>query len=333
MGNAAQTVPRTVLQTDVQLHFKAGSARGNVGSLVTEWLGEGSPLGMSPEMFELALGLQPEVVAPFFGVFDTDGNGKVDALEVFSIALALAHGSIDDKLETMIPIFDFSCGGRLNFDEVSILVHSVYRGVHKVCKTPRISDEELMDVARRVFDAHNVPYEDTITKEQIKRWLRSDVDAAAFVDVFQLAFSLADVEVKLAQQEQAQAKIFTQLCTSSTSLPSETLATSSALRSSLGTVSDADYEGFLNSMSGGKLGFSVSLERFLEGMRAFNAFEALDVAREGSLHTKEMRILLWLSSRQEPPDAAVQKLQESLRERGAGERVSRALWLEVILEA
>jgi len=56
-----------------------------------------------------------------------------------------------------------------------------------------------------MFDSHNLPYENTISKEQFKRWLKNDIEATKFVDAFHCGYSLPDVEAILAKKEQRQA--------------------------------------------------------------------------------------------------------------------------------
>jgi len=233
MGNVGRTTPRVVLTDEVQLHFKGQRVNKEVAELLKGWFEEGAPLGLTPEVLEQVMRLQGRA-RPFFETFDTDGNGKVDAFEVLAAFIILASGTVDEKIEAVFPVFDFSAAGRLNFDEANILVHSVYRGLQKVCKTTPVDDEAIIEVCRQMFDSHNLPYDRQITKEQVKRWLRSDFEAAAFIDVFHRSYSLVEVEASLAEREQRQAAVFHELCgPASSSVPAETLFGSDALRQAL----------------------------------------------------------------------------------------------------
>lgn len=334
MGNVALTVPRAVLTNHIQLHFKAGKVADDVGDLVRGWLQDGAPLGLTVALFQEVLGLQDKV-QEVFDAFDTDRNGKVDAFEVLSVVVVLAHGSLDDKIEALVPVFDFSGDAVLNFDEVNILVHSVYRGLHKICKTPVVPDVEIVDICRRMFDSHNLPYDRPVTKEQFKRWLRSDVDASAFIDIFHNAYALPDIEVALAQKEQTQAVIFTQLSRGGGSAAVTALHGSEAFRRALGHPSEEELEVLLSSMGTATDSGWVSLASFVEAVRSFNVFEVLDIAREGSLPGKELHVLMWLHHRQQPPDAAVKKLRDGMAlMHGLSEddRFTRSTWVACILD-
>jgi Ca2+-binding EF-hand superfamily protein len=328
MGNVAQTVPRVVLRTDIQLHFKAGTVKTDVGELVTGWIQDGAPLGLTLEMFEQVLGLQARADV-FFAVFDTDKNCKVDAFEVLSAAVVLAEGSLDDKIEVLFPIFDFSGDDKLNFDEINILVHSVYRGLQKVCSTPSIPDSDIIDVCRHMFDAHNMPYDRMLSREQMKRWLRVDVDASSFIDIFHHAYSLPDIEVVLAQKEQLQTAVFSELCGASSVVPVYELQGSEAFRKSLSNPPDEDFQGLLAGMRRG--GVSIDLEHFMEAVRAYNAFDVLDSAKHGVLSAKELRVLMRMFYRQEPPEAAFKKMFEAL-ELGPDKGISKSAWFGVSLD-
>lgn len=330
MGNVAHAVPRAVLVKDVQLHFKALKVQTDIRELVTTWLQDGAPLGLDLEMFRNVLCLQGDS-EKFFEAFDNDKNGKVDVLEVLSAAAVLAQGSLDEKVEVLVLIFDFCGAGQLSFDEVNILVHSVYRGLSKVCTTPNLPDKDIIDVCRQLFDAHNLPGHQTVSREQLRRWLKSDIDAAGFIDIFHNACVLPDAESVLAKRERHQANIFSSLCsTTPPPIPVVDLASSDALRGALGGPSDADFEALLDAMSASGAHGSVSLEHFLEATRAFNVFEVLDPTRQGSLHAKELRVLLWLHTRMEPPDDAVKKMWASM---GLAEdsSIQRASWVRAVL--
>merc|ERR1719498_701102 len=235
----------------------------------------------------------------FFKEFDTDQNQKVDAFELLSAYAILAGGSIDDKSDIIFPIFDFAGNDRLNFDEINILIHSVCRGVRKVCNTGTVDDNVIIEVCRRLFDSHNLPYEKQITKEQVRRWLRSDIEAASFFDIFHNSLSLPDAEATLAKQEEIQAAIFSQLCGSLgvTEVSAQDLLRSQPFQQSLGNPSDEALHKLVESMGRGVSCAPVASDVFAKVVRAWNVFSVVDSAAEGELEAKELQNLLHFQHR------------------------------------
>merc|ERR1719262_570175 len=171
-------------------------------------------------MFQRVFDLQAAHAEEYFKIFDTDRNKKVDAFEALCVLIVLAQGSWEAKVDTLFPVFDFSSSGRLNFDEANIMLQSICRGLSKVCKTPMVDDNTLLKVCRQMFDAHNIRYDDTISKEQFRRWLKTgSVEAAKFLDIFQNSYSLMDLEAAIAEREQNQAAVFSQLTASNQIAP------------------------------------------------------------------------------------------------------------------
>lgn len=331
MGNVGLTTPRVVLQNEVQLHLKAGRVKKDVADLIKAWFEDGAPLGLTMEMFEQVFRLQGRPVANFFNTFDTDGNRKVDAFEAFAATIILASGTVDEKMESIFPIFDFSGSGRLNFDETNILVHSVYRGLQKVCGTTPIEDAAIIEVCQQVFDAHNLPYDKQVTKEQVKRWLRNDIEAFKFIDVFHNGHSLPDLEESLAQREQAQAALFTQLAGSaSKEVPVDTLLRSDAFRQSLDSPSDEALRFLVNAMSGPGGANVVGLEQFAKVVRYWNVFTVADPAGEDALDVKELGLLLRLLNRAEPAVEEVDNFREAMK-LCKEDTLTRGMWMTASL--
>lgn len=311
MGQGESSEQLVVLQTKEQSHFKALRLKGDVAEILRVWKEEAAPLALTSELFSVILNLsgkEADVAEDLFRAFDTDQNKKVDAFEVLSAAIILADGSVEEKLEALLPIFDFSGAGSLNFDEVDLLLTSSCRGLAKVCSVSEETDEVLIQACRQGFDSHNLPYDRNITKEQLKRWMRHDVEVVRFVDRFQKACTLAEMVTTIAEKEEAQAAVFQAVCEGNGEVDVEVLARSTAFRSLLGDPTEETWRWLLRTMAGGN-NDSIDVERFAEGTRAWNAFCALDVSCAEQLPTKQVQMLHWLSQADRP--AAPQDLSSA----------------------
>lgn len=311
MGNLGSQTPRAVLRTDVQIYFKVNRVKTDVAEVLKTWFQEGAPLALQMNAFQHLLGLTGRADAEdFFRVFDTDRNQKVDAFEVLCAVVILAQGTMDEKLDAIIPIFDFAGSGKLNFEEVNILIHCVYRGLTKVCTTPPVSDEELVEACRHMFDAHNLIYKAAIKKDQLKRWVRQDIEAMRFLNAFCRARPLVDVEAALAQRERAQADVFTQLAGDSQTVQPKDLLRSSAFRESLGNQSEEMVRSLISAMAAGE--GSIGLENFVDAARAWNAFDAVDVDGDGDIDAKNIFLLIWYRQHEEPTPQQIEQEKEAL---------------------
>jgi len=319
MGNAALKTSRAVLREEVQLHFRSGQVGRDVEEVIRGWFEDGAPMGLTLTMFQRVFDLQAAHAEEYFKIFDTDQNKKVDAFEALCVLIVLAEGTWEAKVDTIFPVFDFSSSGRLNFDEANIMLQSICRGLSKVCKTPMVDDNTLLKVCRQMFDAHNIRYDDTISKEQFRRWLKTgSVEAAKFLDVFQNSCSFVDVEAQIAEREQNQAAVFSQV-TASNQVSPEVILQSDLFRAAIeeparGPPSQDELEALVAKMvTRGAAGPSVSLDRYVEVMHSWNVFNALDVLREGGLDHKELRNLLIFQYRQEPDEKTLERFGKILR--------------------
>jgi len=313
MGNIATTTPRVVLQEDVQLHFKAATVK-EVEEVVHNWFEDGAALGLTEDGFKKTLSLHSNA-SKFFECFDTDNNKKVDAFEVLAALIVLSNGTITEKIDTIFPVFDFSSAGYLNLDEMNILVHSTYRGLHKLAKTPEIDEKALSEVCSQMFDSHNLPYDQTMSKEQFKRWLKNDIEATKFVDAFHCGYSLPEVEAVLDSRSKRQAAVFSQLLPPAVgaSVPVLALLGSDALKQSLDDPEPEIFESLVRLMASTSSGFKeVSWERFEQVNHAWNVFSIVDSLKEGVLDPKELQPLMWLQYRAKPSPDDIKKEFETL---------------------
>jgi len=270
-----------------------------VENIVNSWFVAGAPLALTKDSFPEFL--QAANTAGSAGItdamtllemFDTDGNGKVDVLEVLGAAVVLAQGTIEAKMEALFRIFDFAGTQSFNFDEVDIFLHCVSRGLAKVCNVSVVSDNELMESCKQMFDAHNLPYEQLIKTDQIRRWLRSDVEAASFVATFHGSISLPAAEERLSQIEAVQAEFFSDMCTGGERIPVKDLLNNVAFRNAFDNRPMEKMRRLVGTMANGKL--MVSLHRYVMAARAWNAFILLDEDDTGKIAGKELPDVLHL---------------------------------------
>merc|ERR1711904_598198 len=124
---------------------------------------------------------------------------------------------------------------------------------------------ELSDVCSQMFDSHNLPYDQQISKEQFKRWLKNDIEATKFVDAFHCGYSLPDVEAVLATKESRQATVFSQLLPPSVgaTVPVLALLGSDALRQAMDDPAPEIFENLVKMMATSSSNFTqVTLDRF-----------------------------------------------------------------------
>ncbi|CAK0902472.1 unnamed protein product, partial [Prorocentrum cordatum] len=234
-------------------------------------------------------------------------------------------------VEALFPVFDFSREGRLNFDEVNILLQSVSRGLTKVCGGKSVADEELIDACRRSFDAHNLRYDKQITREQAKRWMLNDVEVMAFVMTFHKACRLPQALEVLADQQRAQLELFLRLGGESAAGASvHEVLRGEPLRQAIGGLSDDDLHSLAVALASAGGAGGVGRELFERAAQAWNAF-GLVADDSGEVDVKDLGLLLWLTSGAEPAaGVAEQRLdQMGLCE---GDRVIRSAWVANCLQ-
>eukprot|EP00928_Gymnodinium_smaydae_P097748 TRINITY_DN8925_c3_g1_i1.p1 TRINITY_DN8925_c3_g1~~TRINITY_DN8925_c3_g1_i1.p1 ORF type:complete len:354 (+),score=97.44 TRINITY_DN8925_c3_g1_i1:83-1144(+) len=331
MGAAGAKTSRIALETQVQVHFGNGRVKREVADILRGWLDDGAPLGLMLEPFARLLCLKAEDEKEFFETFDTDQNSKVDALEVLSAAVLLGQGTFDEKVETLFPIFDFSGSGRLNFDEANIMLHSALRGLCKVCgpQAPDMEDQAVVEACRTMFDAHNLPYDKQVTRDQVRRWLRSDIEAAAFLESFQKRVLIAELLAQQASREQQQNAAFAELAAGDdASVSVAELRRSFSLRRALGEPGDDAFAAVMDAMETSAGGDSVSPDGFATVLRAWNAYR---LANSGeTAEAQDLAIVLRLFRQKLPSFAEVERLRGDLGLDDA-RTVSLRAWLRVAL--
>lgn len=341
MGNAASTTPRAVLYTAPQVFFAGHYVKKDAMRIVSNWHQDGSPLALSSFAFRQVLGLSQEdkELAPsLYQMFDTDKNGKVDWFEVLSSIVLLSHGDLGEKLEVIFPVFDFSQTGHVSFDEVQILLHSICRGLSKVCDREPPRDADIMQVARHMFDSHNLTFDKTISQDQVKRWAGDDVEAVQYFNAFHKAVVVSEARAEIQRITERQGAIFSGLEASADGVLVAPLLENVSLRDSLGNPSGQVLSDIRSLISGhqssGRSGGAATLsrQRFNNVMVAWNTFVLLDTDRAGFIYGKELRSLLWLACDTEevPSVLLAEKKLEDLK-LGQQDRITLPAWLGLAL--
>jgi hypothetical protein len=133
-------------------------------------------LGFTPESFAVALRLSPEQAEVLFERFDTDKNGKVDALEVLAAQVTICKGSWDEKFNALVRIFDFSGSDNLSLDELHIFIHSTLRGILKLTQNVALTSELtcVPMLCERIYESAASSKSSSINQTQLVRWLTGD---------------------------------------------------------------------------------------------------------------------------------------------------------------
>lgn len=308
---------------------------------VSHWREDGSPLALSSSSFRHVLGLSSEdmgMASLLYQMFDTDKNDKVDIFEVLSSIVLLSHGELEEKLDVIFSVFDFSQTGHLSFDEAQILLHSICRGLSKVCDCGMPKNEDIMQIARHMFDSHNLAFDVTISKDQVKRWARHDIEAMQYFDAFHKVVVLSEARAAIQGLTEHQGTIFSGMEASADGVPVATLLENVSLRQSLGNPSGQVLSDSCSVISGHqssrRAGGTAALSRqqFKEMMRAWNAFVLLDIRSAGFIYGKELRNLLWLTreTAEMPSALLVEGKLEDLK-LGQQDRINLPAWLGLAL--
>mmetsp|Transcript_109684 Transcript_109684/g.317137 ORF Transcript_109684/g.317137 Transcript_109684/m.317137 type:complete len:371 (+) Transcript_109684:80-1192(+) len=364
MGPAATKQLPVILRSSLQRRLQSAKLSVEVTGMLKIWQECGAPLALLQATFSQVLGELDEGGAgeALFVLLDTDRNQKVDAFELLSASILLSEGPLDEKVDMLFSVFDFSGAGRLNFDELNIMFASAWHGLSKVCDlAPQSSatsksgaaqpiervDAILVRACRQSFDSHNLPYDQTMSHEQLKRWVRHDVEASAWLGRFQNARTPQDMDAAVLQFEERQVAAFHPLCTPGTAeAPLDAVLASSDLRQAFASVlqgASAGVDGAIRQLFEAMAqpgGLVVTASRFAEGARAWNAFGAIDASGTGHLPSAELPLLLWLATaerepsppEEEPGETAVQECLDSLG-LPRGDDVERAAWLAAQLRA
>jgi len=327
MGQGSDKMARVVLHTPEQTHFP-GIVKDDAAEIVKGWFEDGAPLGLDLEGFESVTRLPSTMVQRFFDIFDTDRNQKVDAFEVLSAMVVLSNGGLEEKIDILLPVFDFSGMGQMNFDETNIFLHSICRGLQKVCASAPVEDQAVVSFCQSMFDSHNIPYSKHITSDQIKRWLRSDVDIARYLECFHGSLVLPECLKELDRLRQSQTKIMGEL-SGNVPVPVavEDVLASRELLASLGSPHEDLARQVVTAAAGGGTSTSALPSRYIDGFSAWNIFRMVSPDLSGDTAAVELKNLLWLQKGAEPSDQIVDTRMAKMK-LAEDARIPASLWIE-----
>ena len=111
-----------------------------------------------------------------FKIWDTDDNGLIDALELFSGLTLMSDSSFEDKINFLFDLFDFNEVGVLSLVELEFMIDCCMLSIFKILKLPATVDNE--DIT--AFINENFSENSEITKKRLKTWCSKCADIQAF---------------------------------------------------------------------------------------------------------------------------------------------------------
>lgn len=171
---AGWSVPRLIFEDEL-IVLLASRSLGDVRAVTLSWQDSGI-LGFTIESFAAALRLSADQAEVLFERFDTDQNGKVDALEVMAAQVAICKSTWDEKFSVLVRMFDFAGSDNLSADELHIFIHSTLRGLLKLTENlAKISELSCVPaLCERIFDSAASSKSGSISQNNLVRWLDGD---------------------------------------------------------------------------------------------------------------------------------------------------------------
>jgi len=121
-----------------------------------------------------------------FAIWDTDHNGLVDALEIFSCLALFADTRFDDRVRCMVysvifSLFDFNSEDALARNELEMMLVVTLRSLCKVMSI--VEGDDLRDARERVLHAFNVNLK--LTFREVYDFLQTCAETAQLIDFLQ----------------------------------------------------------------------------------------------------------------------------------------------------
>jgi Ca2+-binding EF-hand superfamily protein len=125
-------------------------------------------------MMEAIKGLDGSLVHELYVVFDPDASGVVHMMELMSALCIEGRGSIEDKVDFLLKVYDFDRGGNMSYDELTILLNCVLVGIVKITGKGRLpEDTEMEMLTDEVFLEAYKGNSGTISKDEFQLWVKS----------------------------------------------------------------------------------------------------------------------------------------------------------------
>mmetsp|Transcript_7405 Transcript_7405/g.16925 ORF Transcript_7405/g.16925 Transcript_7405/m.16925 type:complete len:416 (+) Transcript_7405:59-1306(+) len=314
MGNKICFHPRVILTQEIALHFRSSNLVRDVQPIIKRWRADGAELCFNIHEFGQTFDIVVDTERQF-ATFDTDRNGKVDAHEVLMVYVLLSTGQVDDKIDTVFNIFDFSgsreLAGTINFDEAIMMLEACVKGIQKVCETDfAVTDEEVFFHCNSLFDMHHVKHNGRITKKHFTEWTNADPSPRAFLQLFHNSAGLPDIFASVNKVNLSLGRVFQMLARGQLFVEPEALKASNEFRQALGEPYDDEIEDLVEMMLDGEP--RVSNDRYHAVLRPWNIFNECDLDQSYTLDEKELEVLLWIQLRQKPSADFVQQFTKAL---------------------
>ncbi|CAK8999366.1 Inorganic pyrophosphatase (Pyrophosphate phospho-hydrolase) (PPase), partial [Durusdinium trenchii] len=154
----------------------------------------GEAFGLTLDDFESISGLPRDDAKSCFEAFDTDKNGRVDALETLSAIALMASVPLTDKLRFVYDLYDVGKRGALTLDEVAIAFHGILNGFGKMDgRVPAIPIEQLEAPIKRIFLRVGKTVDDEVTFEEFTLFCKMHSLAQSVLAFINGAAGLEDI--------------------------------------------------------------------------------------------------------------------------------------------
>lgn len=130
------------------------------------------------------------VMQEVFNLFDKDGNGKMDMMELCSGLSMMCQGSEDDKIQAVFACFDADGNGLISQDEMFVFLSSVFKVVLTPAVMASLADcgvqitgpEDLANVTTtECFAQADVDKDGQLSVEEFKSWFYAPRNDPAFM--------------------------------------------------------------------------------------------------------------------------------------------------------
>eukprot|EP00935_MAST-01C_sp_MAST-1C-sp1_P001772 g1772.t1 len=306
-----------------------------------DWMGATTSCALDFAGFDEVFCIMLGDMEDHFSLFNRPINGqlpnKVDSHEVFcSVILYCKSDSVVNKIDQLVRLFDYDDSGALTKDEMVLLLTTGTRGLCKIAGMACPPLVELEKTAERMFEELDADRNETITTEELVRWLSTDVHVMAYIRKFvgeedQLSKLCAaqtqfnDNMAAALQEFQEQVKDSGAGTSSNPELPVEKMmeilaervphhSWTAAERVTMHTIFDLDGNGM------------VDFSSFCGVMPSYLGFHASDVDKRGTIDLSELKALLWVVYGMEPSPLTVQSTIKDLDRDQSGE-VSLMEWI------
>ena len=108
-------------------------------------------------------------------MFDTDHNGLIDAIEIFSGIIVFSDAAAEEKIRFLFDLYDFNEMQSLSLMELEFMLSSVLDATKKIfALTVDFSDAEIVQLVRKNFsEGERIPCADLLVWSAKNEEIRS----------------------------------------------------------------------------------------------------------------------------------------------------------------